>query len=602
VLLILAVALAAMGFPASSSPTQASSPACFVSQADTTYRVVPKDRVVRVSVDHTTYNRCSRYILVGVEFGSIPTSARKVRFAGSGIRAAPDRPEGKWRTYDVVHPRVLPGRSVRFRVSYELPTGRTTWNQFIVRDDYMHLCWVGHGADSGTTKAIFPRKSKPLTYVGSTKTKKAGGGVVVSAKRTRQPGQLWFCADVYDAERMTSARIESQSGGTVRIQGFADDNGWSDRIKASVQYALPRLEELFGTPVRPGRVITIREVPQRSLGAYAGTHYRTGYIRLADDDQHVVAHELAHEWSDGRNYVGEWLQEGIADWTANEASMAGQAQSCSHPGDYPGKGKPRLLKWLRLPAKYTERQEDLVDYQYEAACYIVTHLAALMGHERMRDVIQTTLDGDPPYGGSPRSKSAKRRPAGWREFLDAVDELGLVPSGRTGLVRAEEMFLEFGIATRKDLAGRNRARERYHMLLGGHAEVTAPRVVRDLMDGWEFKQAHRAMAIAEDIAPRLRGALSRIERSPDAGATPGGPEAGVATEGEGDPDVELLPEEAAALSKLVRRYESAGSIKALRKLRHDVRDLPMPVEIDEEAAATPAPQATAPPAHRDTRS
>ena len=323
-----------------------------------------------------------------------------------------------------------------------------------------------------------------------------------------------------------------------------------------MEQTIPRLEEIFGSPASRAGVITIREVPEKSLGGYAGVHYESSHIRLGSDadEMGVVAHEIAHQWSNSDNFAGTWLQEGIADWVANEASPLRYRSSCYPPGAYPGKGKPRLSKWLHLRARSTERQEDIVDWQYDAACHILTRLGFVMRNERMVEVIRALTDGRPPYGGSPRTKTQRQRPADWREWLDAIDEIGLVPAGAKDLKQAETYVIEFGIASKKALAGRYKARLRFHELLGRQDGVKAPLVVRDAMDDWRFKEAHKAMDIAEAVGPRIAAALAVS-------------------------DVEADPDAAAALAKLQRRYEGATNLATLRRVRADGRRLPNPVDL-----------------------
>ena len=546
-----------MAVPAAPAPASAADISCFVGRADTTYRVAPQAGKVRVIVDYLAMNRCRDYRLIGWQFGWIPITAEKVRFSGPGVSAKPDERDGQWRSYVVRFPALNPGGSLRWRVTYELPTGRPgAWNELVLDDDYWHLCWTGHGADSGSTQVIFPRRSRPLTYIGNASTKYGPKSVVVSAKGKGSPNARPFCTDVYDVKQMKTERLVSPGGTRVKIQGFADDPSWSARVRSQVEQTIPRLEEIFGSPASRADAVTIREVPEKNLGGYAGMHYESSHIRLGSDadEMGVVAHEIAHQWSDSHNFAGTWLQEGIADWVANEASPLRYRTTCYPPGDYPGKGKPRLSKWLHLGARPTERQEDIVDWQYDAACHIHTRLGFVMRNERMVEVIRALTDGRPPYGGSPRTKTQRQRPADWREWLDAVDEIGLVPAGAKDLKQAEAYVIEFGIAGKKALAGRYKARTRYHDLLDRQSGVAAPLVVRDAMEDWRFKEAHKAMDVAESVGPRIAAALAVS-------------------------DVEADPDAAAALAKLRRRYEDATDLAALRRVRADARRLPTPADL-----------------------
>jgi len=412
-----------------------------------------------------------------------------------------------------------------------------------LRDEYWHLCWTGHPAETGTTKVVFPGRRKPQTYLGTVKTKRHGDSVTVTAVRTRDPGSLGLCTDVFDTQRQVVSRVESDGGGSVLIRGWASDPAWSTSVERSVSNVLPRLEAIFGTPISTRREIKVQQVAVRTLEGYAGTHYRGGYIRLAADadDSQLVAHEIAHEWASERHFEPVWLQEGIADWAANQA--AGQGV-CTRPASYPGKGQPRLAKWVYLDERPTRRQEAIVDYQYDAACYVMTRMAWTIGRERMTEVIQALLQGRSPYDGSPRTKRQKREPADWREWLDAVDELGLVPAGREDLEYAERFTTEFGIGGKKALKGRRAARADYHELLAQIGGLQAPLVVRDHMDAWRFKEARQAIGLARGVG----SLVAELE-------TCAGDDA------------------AGSIAALAERYAQAASVRVLKRLRADVREL-----------------------------
>lgn len=552
-LAIIATVLAAsFGLVTSPAPSTAQGLTCLVDRADTTYRLAPKDGAVRVRVDMEYANNCSRYYFESATFGWVPDSARRVRISGPGVSATVGRSEGRWRSYKLRYPDLLPGRSLRYRVTYELPTGHArSWNQVILNDEYWHLCWTGHGARTGTTEVIFPSRRKPETYVGNVSTKRRSGNVVVSAKRTKMPSTLFNCTDVFDVEQQIRSRVQSEGGGSVLIRGWAGDPSWSTRVRESTEAVLPRLEEIFGSPISPKRDIGIRQVADKSLRGYGGSHYTGGYIRLpATVDADTIAHELAHEWSNGRSFAHDWLQEGIAEWAATKAARTG---SCLYPGQFPGKGAPHLARWVFLKPRPTEQQELMVDYQYDAACYVMTRLATRFGDERMYEVIQTLLDGRSPYGGTDRTRGKKGKAADWREWLDAVDEIGIAATGPEDLELAERLVFDYGIAPEKALRGRRNARSRYHELLSVSGGLQAPLVVRDLMDAWRFRDAQVATGLAEDILPRVLDLMYCQDELDGA-----------------------IDSEAAAT--LLGRYGGARSIRALRRLRADVRDLRVPAK------------------------
>jgi hypothetical protein len=146
----------------------------------------------------------------------------------------------------------------------------------------------------------------------------------------------------------------------------------------------------------------------------------------------------------------------------------------------------------------------IVDYQYATACAIMTEVETLAGEDRMRAIVRSLLFRWPKYTGAPIEGRGK---PDWREFLDAVDELGLVPAGVEDLEVAERLLLAEGIASRKLLEGRAAARAAFHDAANGALESMLPRVVSTAMDAWDWQRALAGIEIAMEAAERI-GALT----------------------------------------------------------------------------------------------
>lgn len=115
----------------------------------------------------------------------------------------------------------------------------------------------------------------------------------------------------------------------------------------------------------------------------------------------------------------------------------------------------------------------------------------------MRDVIAAMLDNTPTYGPRPAEGTmGKARRANWKDWLDAVDELGLVPTGETDMGIAEQALKDMGIASGKQLKGRQAARTAYHEALAGMDGAHLPKFVNAAMEKWDFKTAVKAIPVA----------------------------------------------------------------------------------------------------------
>jgi hypothetical protein len=173
---------------------------------------------------------------------------------------------------------------------------------------------------------------------------------------------------------------------------------------------------------------------------------------------------------------------------------------CRETEGWPGKGKPRLSEWQTIGADPSDRDLAIVDYQYATACGIMNDIETLVGEERMRSIVRSLLFRWPKYTGAPIEGRAR---PDWREFLDAVDELGLVPAGVDDLEAAEHVLLDEGIARGKLLKGRAAARAAYHEAREGALEGVMPRVVSTAMDDWDWKRALAGIEIAVDAVERI---------------------------------------------------------------------------------------------------
>ena len=68
--------------------------------------------------------------------------------------------------------------------------------------------------------------------------------------------------------------------------------------------------------------------------------------------------------------------------------------------------------------------------QEAAACGIVSAVAERMSEEQWREVVGSLLAGETKYVGSDEPAAASSTRVDYREWLDAVDERGLVPAGQ----------------------------------------------------------------------------------------------------------------------------------------------------------------------------
>ena len=165
--------------------------------------------------------------------------------------------------------------------------------------------------------------------------------------------------------------------------------------------------------------------------------------------------------------------------------------------------------------------------QEAAACGLVTAVAERMSEEQWREVVGSLLAGETKYVGNDEPAAASSTRVDFREWLDAVDERGLVPAGQADpafaanleeLDFAQDLLAGYGIPTDPvELEKRSAARARYHQFLADAAPLGAPLSVREAMDNWLFDDAMSDLDKAYEVLDALKAA---DELLPDAGLIP----------------------------------------------------------------------------------
>ncbi len=190
-------------------------------------------------------------------------------------------------------------------------------------------------------------------------------------------------------------------------------------------------------------------------------------------------HQLAHAWFGTDNFVELWLREGMAEWTAS--TMAGA--TCAPAGG--NTAELDLSDWqvVAPTADVATIEQTRLD-QEAAACGIVSAVAGRMSAEQWQLVVGSLLKGETKYNGSDGPSAGSTTQVDYREWLDAVDEVGLMPAGQADpahaanleeLDYAQDLLAAFGVAADSDLlAARSEARAQYHEFLVHAAPLGAP--------------------------------------------------------------------------------------------------------------------------------
>ncbi|MGD8683081.1 MAG: hypothetical protein PVG27_03980 [Chloroflexota bacterium] len=501
-------------------------------RTDSTYRLNPGQQNVTVNVNVAMTNRAAPSYSVGPcspgssqscrfktnyyynQWGYIyvPVGARNIRFS-PGVNQRLNKTTKHYKRYLVTFPNLNYGQTRRFKVTYELPGGRPrSKHETRVLDAYSYFCWYGQPGDSGSVSVRMPPGYKATTWYEQVRTKSNKKGTTITGKVKGSPARFYACTDATKPSKLLRTTVTSPSGQQVVVEGWPEDPEWSETMSQAVQEIVPALEELIGMPI-PLEQVTIREVTKQSLDGYGSSFgLRRANLRLGDhiDSPAGAARGLAMAWFNDRRIRDTWLRMGLSDW----AGFRAVDDFCIWPSDYPGKGQPKLRTWKQLKERPTEQQEAIVDWQYEAACWLVQKTANRIGEDRMREVMASLINGTSKYGPQPGpTLSRKRKSATWKDWLDAVDEIGMIPAGWSDLTLAEADLKEVGVATARDLKGRAKTRRLYHDALAEMGETPMPRLVNLAMDRWDWGTARKAIPLAAETYAAIEvRAMSDDER------------------------------------------------------------------------------------------
>ncbi|MBX3030840.1 MAG: hypothetical protein KF809_11825 [Chloroflexi bacterium] len=530
VLLIVALLLAVVPVPALADDDNVTE------RATVTYRLDRAGQAIDVTAAISYTNRIptvgrTRFYLERWGTLWVPSGVRGFKVKGRGVRAQKVAEQAGYRAYIVTFPRIYHGGTVRFTATWTLPSRGSGSDQTTrVGAAYSHVCWIGQPVDSGSVTLVVPRGLDAVTRGSDVRVRQSGRTQRIEAVRRSDLAGFQACTDIYDEDRLLRREIVSPGGQPIVLQAWPEDAGWLDDASSAVTGVVEALEQVVGVPLPSGDPIRVREVSANALLGYGGEYDpRHRIVRLSEreTDPHLLSHELAHAWFNARTVNDEWLWEGLAEWTARTS----RESRCDPPGD-PPVGSPRLRDWRYLAFQTDFALQSLVQWQYAAACAIQGRIADAVGPERMRLVLRTILGGASPYDllpplvpveapvevvqqdtlvmpvASPVSsltRSSKRRtkPVDWRQWLDIVDEVGLVRAGVTDLTVAEDVLVEMGVVRRRQLADRADARTAFRTLQATTPAGITPVVVRRALDDWRFPDARRAMRTATQIAGLL---------------------------------------------------------------------------------------------------
>ncbi len=425
----------------------------------------------------------------------VEREAGKVKATSGGKRLAVESSQkgDAYRLETITFPKLFYGKSRTITVTYTLKGGSPRSDTFTrTLRAYASFCVIANGADKGEVTVRLPSGFKVETSGEPLRGKVDGGSRVFTSGAVKDTSRWYACLSGTNEDGYTAEEMTAPDGRTVRLLSWPEDPTWTRGVRDEVSAGLPELRRLVGADMAGSDALVVKEASTGN--EYAGFYDRkSNTITVGEDytQPSLVAHELAHVWFNGSVFAETWMSEGYAEWAGRTAS--GDLAACGRPEAAPA--SLTLADWRYLEPRSSAEERDAVSAQYDASCYIVTRVAQAAGADRMATVTTALLGRDDPYApGSDMARATKI--ATWRDWLDAVDELGLRPAGAAeGL--ASDLLVEYGIASdRALLAKRASARRAYQELLATVVMWDVPPVVRTPLTEWHFDDAQAAIAAA----------------------------------------------------------------------------------------------------------
>jgi hypothetical protein len=489
--------------------------------ASTTYTLDPDagrlDVVINLTVESVSgpVTDVIDYTYVWLEEAAV--AVRVVADHGAATLSREQRGYG-FDLYRVSFSKIVPGQVRQLTITYRVPGGAPrSASTTRIGLAFVSFCLVSNGIDGGSARLVVPSAYDLQidAHGGELKPSTRDGLTTYQTPNLDDPLSFWACAYGDNPSAYTTTSLASPNGRTIELQAWPEDPTWNNQMDEQIREALGPLEDLVGRGLPGTGPIIVREVSSGELGPYAGVFDPTeGVARISEDLQFgTVVHELSHAWFNDSLFEARWLSEGSAEWARSTVTD----EPCEDPGPYPGSGKPNLDHWRFAGPRASGEELDVVGYEYAAACYLVSSLADRMEPSRMHDVLDALMEDELAYQSGDQVLHGRGEAEDWRQWLDAIDELGLVPSGATDLDYAQKLVARYGAGSETATAllpARSRARALYHELLGSIGDWTVPEAVLRPMSEWSFTHATVAMdfeASAFAAANAVHAALPEVD-------------------------------------------------------------------------------------------
>jgi hypothetical protein len=425
------------------------------------------------------------------------THLRVVSAGGGTASIKAGSKNGDWRQITIKYSPLYYGRSRVITYAYDLPAsgprGTTTRRAGAATATF---CATGPGSDSGEVRIVLPA-GYLITRTSALNLISRGGGLWTwtSGRLASKPWTWQSCIDGTNPNGSTS--IPAAPGGPIStVSAWKDDPTWAAAAKTASTDAA-KLEAVLGTPPG-GDGITLVEVAAGLGGRYDSSSKQ---LRLNEftTDPLGIDDAIAGIWFPDTVFADGWIRTGTIAWAE---AQAGIVSLCTEPGSPPSPSAAKLDPWAGWTATYSHKPaNDVAAYQINAACWLVSQVAAAIGPDRMQTVLAAMRDGKAGWSASDERNSRTLR---WQDWLDIVTAKGLIPAGADPELAAD-LLTTNGIAKPEDhLDARSKAVKGYlafQTTTDGHV----PASILPAIAGWDFTAANHALDTANHAWSTVAG-------------------------------------------------------------------------------------------------
>jgi hypothetical protein len=231
----------------------------------------------------------------------------------------------------------------------------------------------------------------------------------------------WFTASASEASTrfLTSQIVVGPLSVTLRY--WASDPSWAVRVSGILSAGYPILRKSIGLGDPATRSITVEEATIPGIGGFRGEYDpASARIKVAYSAPYVVLHEITHLWFNSDLSSDRWINEGFAQYYAQQAILA-----LGLP-DRSVALSPSLLS-ASAPLNFWTSAGvpgNTEVYLYGASLEAAREIAALAGDDGLRSVWAMQEAHRSAYGRSGPTEGDIRSvgPLDWRRLLDYLEQ------------------------------------------------------------------------------------------------------------------------------------------------------------------------------------